>query len=61
MLSALQRAKLTTQHILETSSRQLATMTDTSKYLLNHTMLRGKWWLAPSAHKHCTDLVRLSM
>lgn len=53
MLSALQRSALITRHLTTTTTiapRAYATMTDPSKYLFNHTMLRSAWLSRPNSH-----------
>lgn len=52
MLSALQRSALTTRHLTTTiiAPRAYATMTDPSKYLFNHTMLRSAWLSRPNSY-----------
>lgn len=53
MLSALQRSALITRHLTTTTTiapRAYATMTDPSKYLFNHTMLRSAWLSRPNSY-----------
>lgn len=53
MLSALQRSALFTRHLTTTTTiapRAYATMTDPSKYLFNHTMLRSAWLSRPNSY-----------
>lgn len=65
MLSALQRSALITRHLTTTTTtiapRAYATMTDPSKYLFNHTMLRSAWLSRPNSYVlqniYCTRLL----